>query len=68
MHIRGAEYSRSLSRESQEQTWQARRRSISKPTPIVTHFLQQDHTYTNKAILPKNDTPWAKHIPTTTGR
>jgi hypothetical protein len=38
---------------------EAARRRLSKPTSIVTHLLQQGHTYSNKA-------PWAKHIQTTT--
>ena len=25
--------------------------------PTVTHFLQQDHTYSNKAICPNSTTP-----------
>jgi hypothetical protein len=39
---------------------QAARRRISKPTPTVTHFLQQGGVGDN------NTTPWAKHIQTTT--
>jgi hypothetical protein len=39
---------------------------LSKPSPTVTHFLQQGHTYSNKAIQPNSATPWAKHIQTTT--
>jgi hypothetical protein len=33
--------------------------NVLKPTSTVTHFLQQCHTYSNKAT-------WAKHIQTTT--
>jgi hypothetical protein len=29
---------------------------ISKPTPIVTYFLQQGHTYSKKDIPPNNAT------------
>ena len=32
----------------------------------MTHFLQQGHTYSNKATPPNSTTPWAKHIQTTT--
>jgi hypothetical protein len=39
------------------------RRSGSQPTPTVTHFLQQGHTYSNKATPPNK--AWAKHIQTT---
>ena len=39
-------------------------RGVSKPTTTVTHFLQQGHTYPNKAIPPNSATPWAKHIQT----
>ena len=28
-----------------------------KPTPTVIHFLQQDHTYSNKATPPNSATP-----------
>jgi hypothetical protein len=38
----------------------------SKPTPTVTHFLQQGHTYSNKATPPNTAAPWVKHIQTTT--
>ena len=31
----------------------------------MTYFPQQDHTHSNKATLPNNDIPWAKHIQTT---
>jgi hypothetical protein len=40
--------------------------TLSKPTPTGTHFLQQGHTYSNKAIPPNSATTWAKHIHTTT--
>ena len=32
------------------------RMRVFKPTPTVTHLLQQGHTYSNSAI------PWAQHI------
>jgi hypothetical protein len=38
----------------------AARRRISKPTSIVTNFLQQGHACSNKA------TSWTKHFKTTT--
>jgi hypothetical protein len=44
---------------------QAAKRKVSKPTPTVTHFLQQGHTYYNKATPPNNVTPWVKHIQST---
>jgi hypothetical protein len=34
--------------------------------PTMTHFLQQGHTYSNKAMPCKSATPWAKHIQITT--
>jgi hypothetical protein len=40
---------------------------ILKHTPTMTYFLQQGHTYSNKATPPNNDIPWAKHIQTITG-
>jgi hypothetical protein len=46
--------------------FQAVRRRVSLPTPTVTHFLQQSHTYSNKATPPNSATSWAKHIQTTT--
>jgi hypothetical protein len=39
---------------------------VLKPTPTVTHLLQQGHTYSNKATPPNSATPWAKHIQTIT--
>jgi hypothetical protein len=43
----GAESSTSSAEGSQGQTEhpQAARRRVSKPTPTVTHFLQQGHTF-----------------------
>jgi hypothetical protein len=56
----GAESSTSYSKGQQEKTGsQAARKRVSKPTPTVTHFAQQDHT-------PNSATPWTKHIQTTT--
>jgi hypothetical protein len=46
--------------------FQEARRRVLKPMPTMTHFLQQGHTYSNKAILPNSVTSWAKHIQTTT--
>lgn len=34
----------------------------SKPAFKVTHFLWQCHTYSNKAIPPKNITPFGSHV------
>lgn len=39
------------------------RRRVSKPIPTMTYFLQQDHTYSNKAT-PNSAISWAKHIQT----
>jgi hypothetical protein len=64
----GAESSTSSSEGSQEHTTilQEARRRDSKPIPTVTHFLQQGHTYSNKATVPNSATPWTKHIQTIT--
>jgi hypothetical protein len=40
-------------------------RGSQSPPSTVTHFLQQSHTYSNKAASPNNATLWAKHIQTT---
>jgi hypothetical protein len=54
------------SKRSQEQiVSQASRKRVSKPTPKITHFLQQGQTYSNKTIL-NSATAWAKNIQTTT--
>jgi hypothetical protein len=42
------------------------RRRVSLSTSIVTYFLQQGHTYSNKAIPPNSATPWGKRFQTTT--
>lgn len=34
---------------------------VPLPTPTVTFFCQQGHTYSNKAISPNSATPWATH-------
>ena len=34
----------------------------SKPAFTVTYFLQQDHTYSNKATLPNSATPFGGHF------
>jgi len=36
----------------------------SKPTPTVTHFLHQGHTYSNKATPPTSTTPCVPSIQT----
>ena len=41
------------------------RRRVLKPSPTVTHFLQEGHTHPNKATPPKSASPWAKRIQTT---
>ena len=63
----GAESSTSCSKVNQEKTGShVVRRRISKPTPTVTHFHQQGHTYSNKSTPLNSATSWAKHIQTTT--
>jgi hypothetical protein len=39
---------------------------VLKPTPTMTHFLQQGHTHSNKAIPTNSAIPWAKYIQTST--
>jgi hypothetical protein len=36
-----------------------------KPTPTVSHLLQQGHTYSNEAT-PNSGTSWAEYIQTIT--
>jgi hypothetical protein len=63
----GAESSTSCSKDKQEKTGShVARRKVLKPTTTVTHFLPQDHTYSNKATHPNSATPWTKHIQTIT--
>ena len=65
----GAESSTSCFEGKQERRLsvsQAARRRASKPTPTVTHFLQQGHTYLKKARPSNSATPWAKYIQATT--
>jgi hypothetical protein len=50
----------------EEVGFQATRRMIMKPTPTVTHFLQQGHTYFNKVTLPNSDISFVKQSQTTT--
>ena len=45
----------------------AQGKGLKPTTTVVTHFLQQDHTYSKKAIPPNSVTPWTKHIQTTSG-
>ena len=48
------------------QRWEAwlpaAKKGVLKPLSTVTHFFQQSHTYSNKAIPPNSAIPWAKHI------
>jgi hypothetical protein len=37
---------------------------VSKPTPTVTHILQQGHTYSNKATSPNSATPYGLSMQT----
>jgi len=57
----GAESSTSSSKGSQEQTVSYMTKRSVDPSP-------QWHTFSNKTTPPNNDTPWAKHIQTTTPR
>ena len=46
------------SKGRQEKTgFHVARMRVSKPTPTVTHFLQQGHTYSNKATPPNSANP-----------
>jgi hypothetical protein len=63
----GAGSSTSCSKVKQEKTgFQVARTRVLKPMTRITHFLQQDLTYSNKPTPPNSATPWAKHIQTTT--
>jgi hypothetical protein len=61
----GAEFSTFWSAGSRRLRYKAQTYTFKTPKPalIVTHFLQQKHTYSNKAIPPDSDTHslWAKH-------
>lgn len=62
-----AENSTSWSQGNQEETtsslhWAGLKHRTSKPTSPVTHFLQQSHTYSNKATPPDNVTSHGPHI------
>jgi hypothetical protein len=46
--------------------FQAARKRAAKPTPTVTHFLQQDHTCSNKVTPPNSVTLSVKNIQTAT--
>jgi len=39
---------------------------VLKPKLTVTHLLQQDHTYSNKATPPSSATSWTRQTQTTT--
>ena len=39
---------------------------VLKPTPTVTHLLQQGHTYSNRATASNSATSWAKQVQITT--
>ena len=39
-----------------------RTQETSKPAPIVTHFLQQGHTYSNKTTPPNSTPPYRPSI------
>ena len=38
---------------------------MRKPTPTMTHLLQQGHTHSNR-VTPNSATSWAKHVQTIT--
>jgi hypothetical protein len=44
----------------------AARMRVLKPTPTVTHLLQQGHTYPTRATPLNNATPCAEHVQTLT--
>jgi hypothetical protein len=57
----------SCSEGKQEETgFQGTRMRVLKPTATITHFLQQGHSYSNKALAPNSASPWTKHIQTIT--
>jgi hypothetical protein len=59
---RGTESSVSHSKGKEEKTgYHVVRNRVSFPTPTVIHFLQQGHTYFNKAKHLNSATTWAKH-------
>jgi hypothetical protein len=58
---------RVLHLHSKEARSRLARRTVLKPTLIVTHFLPQGHTFSNQATPPNSVIPWAKHIQTTIG-
>jgi hypothetical protein len=53
-------------RQPEETVFQAARRRVSMPTPRMTYFLQQGHTYSKKTTSPNSATLWTKHLQTTT--
>jgi hypothetical protein len=54
-----------VSKSNRRLSHKARRR-VSKSILTVTHFLQNTHTYSNKASPPNSAIPWFKHKETTT--
>jgi hypothetical protein len=59
----GTESSKSQSNCKQEKFGSyVARRWVLKPTPTMTYFLQQGHSYSNRITPPNSATPWAKHI------
>jgi hypothetical protein len=45
--------------------FEAARMRVLKPTPTVTHLIQEGHSYSNKVPPPNIFTPWSKDIQTT---
>jgi hypothetical protein len=61
----GAENSTSCSKGKQKMTG-LHAGGKSKANHTLSNFLQQGHTYSNKATSPNSATIWAKHIQITT--
>ena len=60
------ESSTSSSEAKQKTGFQTVRMRVLKPTPTVTHSLQQGHTISHKATSPNSAISWAKHTQSTT--
>ena len=56
-HHGGTSYQKATGSRLRHGTW-LEHIEILKPTHIVTHFLQQGHTYSNEAMPTNNATPY----------
>jgi hypothetical protein len=65
-HGVGAESSIFYSESKQKTGFQGIKMNVLKPMLTMTHFLQQGHTFSNKATHPNSATSWANHIQTVT--